>query len=618
MQIQDETPSYEALSYVWGSANQPSYANVSTSQRSGIISITRNLDVALRHLRYKKKPRYLWVDALCINQANIKEKDIQVTKMGTIFATADSVVAWLGPKENNSDKAMTWFQVIGRKLDADWETLTMRPRLSDATKELAVQQERENLKTFEYIKEFGETPWTFEQARSVHFILIRPFFERAWIVQEIRLARRVLFQCGTRTLSEDDFWTAVMSLQYSSRVNAGILCSKAWLEARKRTRYLAEGRNPVQQESIYSLRRNLGHLICNDPRDKIYSALGLMGPRTQSLQIVPSYTQATEKVYMDIARRVVTHWSTLNILQECELSSRHLDIPSWVPDWSTPMKSSILNTTWSACAYVASRASFDINGLHCTVSGISIGRITEVRDRSKPLHGATVNEWIEFTRSWRPALESLNDRYITGEKLTEVYCRVLVANQFSSILRSGIYSEFSHSFKSLRMVWSDDESEEEIEKELCKPNNYFRTMQVVMRNRVLFKTIGGHLGLAPLGTQVGDVLCVLLGCGIPIVLRPTVDNTYEVVGGCYAHGLMNGEAIYRNTHTAKEQFERSGHDPYYESSSPNSRDPDADAIKMLEKVGIKVESMEKDVHGLIVRPEALRDAGIPVEDFVLV
>lgn len=617
MQIQDEAPSYEALSYVWGSANQPSYANVSTSQRSGVISITRNLDVALRHLRYKKKPWYLWVDALCINQANIKEKDIQVTKMGTIFATADSVIAWLGPKENNSDEAMTWFQIIGRKLDADWETLTMRPRLSDATKELAVQQERENLETFEYIKEFGEAPWTIEQARSVYFILIRPFFERAWIVQEIRLARRVLFQCGTRTLSEDDFWTAVMSLQRSPRVNAGIVCSKAWFEACQRAWYLAVGRNRVKQESIDSLRGNLGHLICNDPRDKIYSALGLMDPRTQSLQIVPSYTQATEKVYMDIAQRVVTHLSSLDILEQCELSSRHLDIPSWVPDWSTPMKSGTLHTTWSACAYVASRASFDINGLHCTVSGISIGRITEVRDRSKPLHEATISEWIEFTRSWRPALESLNDTYVTGEELTEVYCRVLIANQFSSILHSGAFPEFSYSFKSLNMVWSDDESEEEIKKGLCKSNSYIRKMSAVMCNRVLFKTIGGHLGLAPLGTQAGDVLCVLLGCHLPIILRPTVDDTYEVVGHCYAHGLMNGEAIYRNTHTAKEQFERSGHDPYYESFSPDLEDLDADPIEMLERVGAKVESVQEYPYQLFVRPEALRDAGIPVEDFVL-
>lgn len=54
----------------------------------------------------------------------------------------------------------------------------------------------------------------------------------------------------------------------------------------------------------------------------------------------------------------------------------------------------------------------------------------------------------------------------------------------------------------------------------------------------------GHFGMAPWRVQKGDKICVLLGCSIPLVLRPRLDtNSYEVIGECYLHGFMNGEVL---------------------------------------------------------------------------
>jgi hypothetical protein len=55
---------------------------VSSVQQSGTVSITRNLNIALEHLCYKRYHRSLWIDALCIDQADLQEKSIQVLSMG--------------------------------------------------------------------------------------------------------------------------------------------------------------------------------------------------------------------------------------------------------------------------------------------------------------------------------------------------------------------------------------------------------------------------------------------------------------------------------------------------------------------------------------------------------
>lgn len=106
---------FEALSYVWGSEDDPGLAFVQTS--AGIstrtISIGRNLESALRHLRYGDKPRKLWVDAICINQTDDDEKSVQVRRMSRIYQSAYRVVAWIGPKADGSDVAMSTLEYLG-------------------------------------------------------------------------------------------------------------------------------------------------------------------------------------------------------------------------------------------------------------------------------------------------------------------------------------------------------------------------------------------------------------------------------------------------------------------------------------------------------------------------
>ena len=59
-------------------------------------AITRNLYSALSDLRHDNKPRVLWVDAVCINQADIDERNQKIRLMRKIYEKAKVVSVWLG------------------------------------------------------------------------------------------------------------------------------------------------------------------------------------------------------------------------------------------------------------------------------------------------------------------------------------------------------------------------------------------------------------------------------------------------------------------------------------------------------------------------------------------
>ncbi|KAH6870315.1 heterokaryon incompatibility protein-domain-containing protein, partial [Alternaria rosae] len=100
----DRTP-YVALSYCWGAvedtveiqlyspSTSPSSARKEPTRAP--FRITQNLFVALQALRNEKR-QCLWIDALCINQQDPREKTHQVQLMGKIYSSAESVVVWLG------------------------------------------------------------------------------------------------------------------------------------------------------------------------------------------------------------------------------------------------------------------------------------------------------------------------------------------------------------------------------------------------------------------------------------------------------------------------------------------------------------------------------------------
>lgn len=92
---------YEALSYVWGDWTCAKSILVNNQP----LLVTANLHAALLQLRNSYLERILWVDAISINQEDLKERGHQVQLMAKIYANASSVIVWLGDLANGSDRA---------------------------------------------------------------------------------------------------------------------------------------------------------------------------------------------------------------------------------------------------------------------------------------------------------------------------------------------------------------------------------------------------------------------------------------------------------------------------------------------------------------------------------
>ncbi|EFQ30450.1 heterokaryon incompatibility protein [Colletotrichum graminicola] len=112
----ESAPEYEAVSYAWGSEGFTDSLAVSSSPgpttSQAVVSITPNVTCLLKSLRRATEPRVLWIDAICINQADISERGVQVQQMRSIYTRALRTVIWLGPatEDGSSDSALEFLK----------------------------------------------------------------------------------------------------------------------------------------------------------------------------------------------------------------------------------------------------------------------------------------------------------------------------------------------------------------------------------------------------------------------------------------------------------------------------------------------------------------------------
>ncbi|EXM14380.1 Heterokaryon incompatibility [Fusarium oxysporum f. sp. vasinfectum] len=93
--LRKEAPTYEALSYVWGSSERNKHMQCNDQA----FMITDSLDLALRRLGLISGLRCLWIGQICIGQPFLEERSEQFSIMRDIYSGATLVNAWLDPAD---------------------------------------------------------------------------------------------------------------------------------------------------------------------------------------------------------------------------------------------------------------------------------------------------------------------------------------------------------------------------------------------------------------------------------------------------------------------------------------------------------------------------------------
>ena len=218
--LQDKVE-YHCLSYTWDGPKYRDEGEHWTTNHKRIVCngmvahIRQNLHDALLQLRDLDMLGPIWIDALCINQEDVLERNSQVGHMGEIYKGATQVIVWLGKEDEHTKIALT---SLGRsKFDVDeW--------IKDNSLGL---------------REYLRCSFSDEELHSIHcFTGERRWFSRLWIVQETVLARHTSFLCGAHGVQVETICTAVVFLRYGTFpphyddiLKLGVLHSKKFLEA---------------------------------------------------------------------------------------------------------------------------------------------------------------------------------------------------------------------------------------------------------------------------------------------------------------------------------------------------------------------------------------------------
>ena len=525
----EDVPKYEALSYAWGESDTPEVIYVG-QEGDVTIAVTRSLYQALPHLRYRDQRRVLWVDAICVDQQNLKERSLQVERMGDIYSLAERVIVWLGLGDSTSVHAIQFLRTIASKIEVDWEYDTIKPRSQDDADGADIDKPRF----------YGE-----RECSAVLSLVMRPWFERLWVQQEIHAKRNVVLICGSDTLSWQDFRQAFYCFCFKwDAFNGDWLIYPGFFE---RIVLISK----MIQEDVYStfgeLMNRTQQCKCSDPRDRVYGVLNMLAPRERNAEIKPDYTKTVSQVYRDAVLSIVNHTGEIELLGHCEMQEQPLEesdslrFPSWVPNWTIPISTDRMYGGHASCNSHA-ETSYENDVLR--VMGTHVARIGHVEkitwDEMTDLIPAIQN----FSQKFLPDIESAS--YVGGGSKLDAYCRSLCENFFADqyVPAQASMPDFQQSREWLLSIFNSQATDVALDADVAAGgSDYLSQVARHINGRYLFMTEEGHIGLAPRAAKAGDCVCVLLGSGSPLLLHPTGNNQYQIIGHCYAHGIMSGEAL---------------------------------------------------------------------------
>ncbi|MCJ1477094.1 hypothetical protein MMC13_005765 [Lambiella insularis] len=531
-------PKYNALSYNWGSPNKTGHIILN----GHLFSVTKNLEIALRQFRQiaaNTVPHTKWwIDAICINQDDVLERNSQVSLMCQIYKKADHVSIWLGEEADDSSLALhTIVQLSQPSKRAPGEALTQSNPTVSADEKLRC--------------------W-----RALWALYQRPWFERAWVRQEVALSQNHTVYCGAYSCKFGCLKTATLYLDYVYNVvmYRPIPLVKSTLGARpyEKLNSILELASRTSAGARYAeladLLTQTRNCQATDLRDKVFSVLGLADLEKYHLQA--DYRLPLTEVFISTTRCVIEASKRVDILRCCQ-SSAPDELPSWVPDYAK---------SWERTPFKKSRnaheldAEFVFEGKILRIAGDSIDHISEISedyvvvDDNEPQLDNLIVRWKRFIKD-RELLsgKSFYLKELCMERSVEKWLKFFSLDDIRFVawrpqyspegkvlldpkLRLKLRPPRPYDSKLLKSLLVADDFDDE-QKPLAALYNYMKSYGVERR---LCLSKSGILGLVPATAKIGDMLAVLHGSTFPFVLRQTGDMHSLVGEACTKQVICAG------------------------------------------------------------------------------
>ncbi|TVY41418.1 Heterokaryon incompatibility protein 6,OR allele [Lachnellula subtilissima] len=541
---------FNTLSYTWGDPNN----NRAVILEGHRFPVRENLHAALRHLRNSHRSAsssnsitksYWWVDAMCINQENVSERNDQVSLMTRIYKKSFGVHIWLGDEAENSSLAMDLISELGR-----W-----RPR-GPGDPVGGDRVFRSDMKMH----------W-----KALNALFQRSYWSRVWIRQEVAVSKFAMVHCGNRICQWDDISAALnviltlnqqlgyqpaqeglnqLGISCKSSSGLGLSCYlRAFLLCRIRTE--AGGGTDTNYLELKDLLFHTRGCEATDPRDKVFSMLGLASPAIYDMQ--PDYNSRIEEVLKTAAICVISRTKSLDLLGGCQNSTRLYGLPSWVPNLLDDWKSLPFDTTyhirnWEDCI---GENDFGFGGRNKSILQVRGRRVGSIKtlvngpnqsDSAKQLEAVLAN-WKEVVtiKASRPGNDKYSQRFLellVGGKNDQYWL-----NMLSLGVDSGAGLRYAkdgrllpdetpvnhHNPKMVQKLLAPDVETAASRVGNAQIHSHLRRVGV---GRKLGFLEDGSQGLLPADTMIGDEICYFRRTSFPYVLRKASKDTdtYFLVG----------------------------------------------------------------------------------------
>ncbi|KAK1995632.1 HET-domain-containing protein [Colletotrichum falcatum] len=405
----DTMQTYDALSYVWGDPKQPRRA---ISVNGGWMEVYESLYDILTSLRVNSSPgltaehderRLLWVDAICINQTDLAERNGQVPIMDSIYRNARRTIIWLGAETEQTDSTFEMLYCLARDRDSntaeashgdlDDDQATLPITLINLNKAPLVQSPSRELYAAD-----GEI-WN---------IVACAWWYRSWTLQEILLSNNITLVMGRYSIDWQDLCAAVdhglrmriwPTLASGTFVNPSILPYFTIRALQRRLGlYASEDRGSNVEHGpgiLLTLLEGCRQRESKDPRDKIYAVSGILkniqrlgsaADAVKRVNIDADYASPVVYVYRMMSQQLIQSTGSLDVLGICPRSSRR-GLPSWVTDWSnsasmaTPLSRDSLDRprrTHATRGTLATNARFPDDAVTLVLRGHEIATVLEI------------------------------------------------------------------------------------------------------------------------------------------------------------------------------------------------------------------------------------------------